>query len=261
MPELPDLEVFKTNLLKRLKSARLIGTNVFNPMKVTMPANSSINELHGCELLDISRIGKELYFDFGGQKTVATHLMLSGKMAILPREKMAGTNFKIFSFDFEQESLLFSDMGSLCTVKYMPTPSNVPDVFDTKFSLEYFLSAARKKPRSNVKAFLIDQKILKGIGNAYADEVLWAARISPHSLIGKIPEDVLATLYGSIEVVLKNAIDSIRKITPDAISGEERSFLKVHNKTIRETETGHKIIIKRVVSKITYYTNEQVLYS
>jgi len=261
MPELPDLEVFKTNLLKRLQSARLIGYNVFNPIKVTAPKNSSLDELCGRGLLNISRIGKELYFDFDDKKIVATHLMLNGIMTILPKEDMSAVNFKIFSFDFEDESLLFSDRGSLCTVKYLPSLNDVPDALGTRLTLEYFLGAARKKPRMNVKAFLIDQKIIKGIGNAYADELLWAARISPHSLMGKIPDDVLGTLYASIEVVLKNAIESIRKISPDIISGEVRSFLKVHNKAIRKTETGHPIKIERIVSKITYYTDEQVLYS
>jgi len=136
----------------------------------------------------------------------------------------------------------------------------VPDAFDGTFTLKYFFDIARGKPRVNVKAFLTDQNIVKGIGNAYADEILWTARISPYSLVGKIPEERLTALYNAIGTVLHDAVDCIKRISPDIISGEERSFLKVHNRTIKETETGYPIIVERVASKITYYTKEQVEY-
>ena len=260
MPELPDLEVFKSNLSKRLISKCLTGLKVFNLNKVIVPESILTNELCNRNLLSIDRIGKELYFDFGDQRTVAAHLMLNGEMSIFPKDKVPDVKFKIFSMDFKNESLVFSDKGGLCTIKYKPPKDKVPDALDASFTLEYLKRIAHKKNRVNIKAFLIDQKIVKGIGNAYVDEILWDARISPHSLTGNIPDDVLGTLYNSIGTVLKSAIESIRKIAPDIISGEERSFLKVHNKTKKQTETGHKIIVEKIASKITYYTGEQVLY-
>jgi len=260
MPELPDLEIFKSNIMKRLSSKRLTGLNVFNSAKALFSESSLREELCGRELLDVDRVGKELYFDFGGGRVVSAHLMLNGKMEIVPREAVSSINYKIFSFDFENESLVFSDMGSLCTIKYQPSPDKAPDAFGPAFTLDYFLSAAHKKPRTNVKAFLIDQNIVKGIGNAYADEILWEARISPCSLVGKIPADALAALYNAIGAVLRNAVESIRQICPDIISGEERGFLKVHNKKLKSTETGHRIVIEKIASKTTYYTDEQVLY-
>jgi formamidopyrimidine-DNA glycosylase len=185
--------------------------------------------------------------------------MLSGKMVIVPKEEIPKVKFKIFSFTFENDSLVFSDEGRLCTIKYKPPPNKAPDALDPKFTLKYFTNIVRRRPRVNIKAFLIDQKIVKGIGNAYVDEILWAARVSPRSLTGNIPDDALASLYNSIGEVLKNAIESIKKISPDIISGEERSFLKVHiNKS--QTETGHKIIIEMIAQKKTYYTDEQILY-
>jgi formamidopyrimidine-DNA glycosylase len=260
MPELPDLEIFKSNLSKRLGSKRLTGLNVFNFVKVLVPENFLTDELRGRELLSVNRVGKELYFDFGDSRVVTAHLMLNGEMTIAQKTEVPQIKFKIFSFDFEHESLVFSDEGALCTIKYKPSPNSVPDALDASFTLEYLMRVARRKSRMNVKMLLIDQKIVRGIGNAYVDEILWAARISPHSLIGKIPDDALGCLYNSIGAVLKNAIESIRKISPDIISGEERSFLKVHNKNLNKTETGHKIIVERIASKITYYTDEQELY-
>ena len=260
MPELPDLEIFKVNIFNRLTSKRLVGIDVFNPKKVYALKEVLIDDLAGRELLGINRIGKELFFDFGDHRTIAAHLMLNGEISIVTEQAVSAVKFKIFSMRFEQETVVFSDRGSLCTIKYMPRPGNIPDAFDDTFTWAYFLDMARKKSRVNAKAFLIDQSIVKGIGNAYADEILWTARISPRSLIGKIPEDRLTVLYQSIRTVLNDAIHSIKRISPDIISGEVRSFLKVHNKTIKETETGYPIIVEKIASKITYYTEEQITY-
>jgi len=262
MPELPDLELFKTNIFNRLRSKRLAGLEVFNLQKVLCPGDFMRDSLVGRELLRIERAGKELIFDFGDGKTIAAHLMLNGEVSILPGEAgLEGIRFKIFALRFGEDTLVFSDRGGLCTIKYMPPATKTPDAFDAAFSLAYFLKTARAKPRMNVKAFLIDQKIVKGIGNAYADEILWAARVSPHSLVGSIPEERLEILYRAIGTVLREAIESLRRIAPDIISGEERSFLKVHNKRLKKTETGYPIVVERVSSKITYHTAEQVNYS
>lgn len=260
MPELTDLEVFKTNIYNRLKSKRLVGLGVFNMNKVSAPKNFMVNALADRELMQIDRHGKELFFDFGDNKIISAHLMLSGEISIVDEKSVSQIKFKIFSMSFEQETIVFSDRGGLCTIRYMPSKGSTPDALDDKFTLEYFLKAARKKSLVNVKAFLIDQKNVKGIGNAYADEILWHARISPRSLIGKIPEDKLVILYNSIGTVLRDAITSIKRISPQIISGEERSFLKVHNRTLKKTETGYPIIIEKIASKTTYFTEEQIVY-
>lgn len=262
MPELPDLEIFRANVFDRLASKRLTGLEIFNPKKVYASKAALINELNGRDLLRIDRVGKELFFDFGERRIVAVHLMLNGVISIVEDEgDVDAINFKILSLRFERQTVVFSDRGSLCTVKYKPIVSGTPDAFDTSFTLDYFLNVAHRNPYANVKAFLIDQHIVKGIGNAYADEILWAAQISPHSVIGKIPEDKLSALYSAIGTVLHSAISSIKRVSPDIISGEERSFLKVHNRKLRQTETGYPIIVEKIATKTTYYTKEQALYS
>jgi len=260
MPELPDLEVFRNNIFDQLTSKRLVGVEIFNPNKVYAEKVVLIDDLVGRDLVCINRVGKELIFDFGDDKIIAAHLMLNGTISIVNEDAVGSIKFKIFSMRFECDTIVFSDRGSLCTVKYNPAASNVPDALDRAFTLDYFLDIARKKQRTNVKAFLINQSIVKGIGNAYVDEILWVARISPRSLVGKIPEEKLKELYSAIDSVLHEAILQIKRISPDIISGEERSFLKVHNRKLKKTETGYPIIIEKIASKTTYYTEEQVLY-
>ena len=260
MPELPDLEVFKGNIFKRLTSKRLVDVTVYH-QKVTYPQDMLKAELSGRELTAINRFGKELLFDFGDGRIIAAHLMLSGKISIVSNVNAAESiRFKIFSLNFENESIVFSDMGGLCTIKYRPPWDGTPDAFGADFTPEYFLHIARKKSTVNIKEFLTNQKVVKGIGNAYVDEILWHARVSPYSIVGKIPAEVMIELYHAIGTVLKEAIDSIKAISPDIISGEERRFLKVHTKLKKQTDTGFPIIIERISSKTTYYTKEQVLY-
>jgi formamidopyrimidine-DNA glycosylase len=261
MPELPDLEVFKENVYKKLTSKKLVSVDVYNQQKVTTPKSLLAEELQGRELTAINRFGKELLFDFAEGRIIAVHLMLNGKISIVDdASAIEKIKFKIFSLNFEKESIVFSDMGGLCTIKYQPISDGVPDALGADFTLEYFLAIAHKKANTNIKAFLIDQKVVKGIGNAYADEILWRARISPHSKVGKIPENVKIELYIAIGSVLKEAVAYIKAIAPEIISGEERSFLEVHNKSKKQTATGFTIIVEKVASKTTYFTEEQIFY-
>jgi len=254
MPELPDLEVYKDNIFNRLTSKRLKGLTVFS-RNIILPEN----ELAGTELQSITRHGKELLFDFAEGRIISAHLMLNGRIAIT--NEAESIRSRVLSLHFENEQVVFHDTGDIGTViRYKPKTGGAPDALADSFTYDYFLKAARKKQATNIKAFLIDQKIIKGIGNAYADEILWAARISPKSVIGKIPEEALSELYKAIGTTLREAVASIKEISPDIISGEERSFLKVHVKFKKTTETGFPIISERVVSKITYFTEEQTEY-
>ncbi len=109
----------------------------------------------------------------------------------------------------------------------------------------------------NIKAFLMDQHIIRGIGNAYADEILWAAGLAPTSHSDKIPTDRIAILNDAIKSVLVDAEKQIKKADPHLISGEIRDFLKVHNSKNTHSPTGGKINVIQLNSRKTYYTDEQ----
>jgi formamidopyrimidine-DNA glycosylase len=106
----------------------------------------------------------------------------------------------------------------------------------------------------------MDQKVIRGIGNAYADEILWHALISPLSVCNKIPEDKIKTLAKSIKTVLHDAIKKILKSHPDIIKGEVRDFLVIHNSSKKKSPTGAEIKQTTIGGRKTYYTDEQELY-
>jgi len=107
---------------------------------------------------------------------------------------------------------------------------------------------------------LINQDNILGIGNAYADEILWETRLSPATKCGDIPDSIVSALYKNIIAVLETAVNKIKEIEPNIISGEIRSFMNVHNKDKKLSPTGYEILTDKVGGKITYFTEEQILY-
>ncbi|BCS56053.1 DNA-formamidopyrimidine glycosylase family protein [Geobacter sp. SVR] len=262
MPELPDLTVFAENLHRRLAGGRITAVHRHGSggrLNVS-PAELS-RALSGATIERVERAGKELCFRIGNGRLLYIHLMLNGgfRLAAQPLQRSAGD--AIISIDFEQGVCLsLHDPKGLATVSLdPPRDQGVPDALDVDAGLLKRLIAG--KPRTLIKALLIDQKIIRGIGNAYADEILWQARISPRSSAGKLPDEAVEALAAAISSVLLDAAQQLRKRHPDMIAGEFREFLAVHNPDRRESPGGRSIRVETVSSKKTYFTDEQVLYS
>lgn len=258
MPELPDLIMYRRNLSRHVAGKVVEDVRVFNPRFVI--AHEQANALVGKTLERITREGKELFFTFSEGQEFSVHFMLFGKSSIVARHETWQPIAPILSLDFDDRRLFISDEGALCKVRFSPKRSTVPDVFDDTFTRDYLSAVFTKNASANVKACLIDQKRMRGIGNAYADEILYAAGVSPKSTCGALPRDVRDVLYDAIRNVLANAVKEIAARNPDILAGEVRDFLVVHTKARRETPSGHTIRVERVAGKKTYYTDEQVLY-
>ncbi len=261
MPELPDLVVFAKNLKKKVVAQPIVSVEVFNGMRMNADKEKVKWALVGTTIVDVVRDGKELFFTMGNGNAFSVHLMLNGRFKICDTKDIHKINSKILSLQFEEgSSLVISDFQGMCKVSLNPVANNVPDALSDAFTYEYFQNVVKKNGRKNIKALLITQSVVKGIGNAYVDEILWKADVSPESIAGKIPEAQLKELYESVAVVLEDAIAQIERIAPDIMSGEERSFLRVHNSKKDFTDEGDRIYMKKVASKITYYTEKQQVY-
>ncbi|MFD2145212.1 hypothetical protein [Mucilaginibacter antarcticus] len=153
--------------------------------------------------------------------------------------------------------MALTDFQALATPTLDPAESDIPDALGVT---EAYLKQKLSKTKTPVKTVLMNQKVLRGIGNAYADEILWDARLSPFSVSNKLPEGKVQQLLKSIEEVLKDAEKQIVKIQPDIISGEIRDFLKVHLPKQKRTETGATIHQKRLAGRKTYFTDEQEMF-
>ncbi len=260
MPELPDLTLFARNLKKQVLGKPIASATIHNRRPTDVPAETFAAAVAGAEIVDIVREGKELHFLLSNQNRFGVHLMLHGEFGLTTADKLDAVRSKIVSLTFRDGSALaVSDFDSLCKVALNPPPSKVPDALSPAFDRAYLAGIARRKT-TTLKGFLVDQKIVRGIGNAYADEILWKANLSPECTVGKLPEEALADLHAAIGSVLTEAIETLERLTPDAIRGEERSFLRVHNPRRRTTEDGEPIVVKQIANKQTYYTKKQRLY-
>ncbi len=258
MPELPDLTVYAENLKKCVLDRTIADALVVHGGRIKPSPPALVKAAQGAFVADIVRIGKELIFSLSNDKSFAVHLMLSGRFHLTTTAEAEALPGRIVTFAFEDgDALTVSDPSKLCKLTLNPKKSTVPDVLSDEFDRAAFARAARKYAWLNVKAFLTDQKIMLGIGNAYADEILFRANISPEEYVGRIPPEALSELWTAIRDTLTDAITSIRAIAPDIIGGEERSFLKVHHPDKKETDAGDLILVKEIAGKKTYYTARQ----
>ena len=258
MPELPDLEVISKNLEKRLSGKKIKKVNASKTKKLTTTTEQFMDTLKGATVKSIKREGKELFFYFDNDTIINMHLMREGRLHI---NEDGNEKHHIIKLTFEDDDFfVMSDFMKQAIASINPGIPEVPDALSENLTIEYLTARLDKKKNSTIKGFLIDQNNIRGIGNAYADEILWAALISPKNKCGKLPSSAIRTLHEKISEVLKKAEVSIREHEPDIISGEVRDFLSVHNKKSTESPTGQTIIKEKVSGKSTYYTNEQVLY-
>jgi len=257
MPELPDLQVFGKNLTKLFKDKKLEKVNVKVAGKLNVAAKELEEALEGQVLTGIDRVGKELQFTFKNGDVLALHLMLHGELHLF--ETKNEHRFSIIELIFEgDKGLALTDFQKAATPTLDPEKLNIPDALEV--DVEY-LKQKLGATKSSVKTVLMDQKVLRGIGNAYADEILYDAKLSPFSASNKIPADKIKILLNSIKSVLENAEKQIINHNPDIISGEVRDFLLVHKPKLKETAKGETIHQKPVGSRKTYYTDSQELFS
>lgn len=254
MPELPDLEVFSKNLLKELKGLPVVKVTIAAKAKAAGP-RTRFRAIKGQELRDVYRDGKELRLVFTSD-IIGLHMMLHGE---LYWQEGKPKKYTLFSVAFgEGKTLALADFQGQARISLNPEEKSAPDALDRSVTIAFWKKALQTK--ATIKNVLLAQDTVRGIGNAYADEILWTARISPFSISSAIPPDAIRRLAASVRKVLKDAIKKINKIAPGKIGGEERSFLVIHNAKRTESPKGARIRQATAGGRKTYYTDEQEQY-
>ena len=259
MPELPDLQVFSRNLRKKIMGKKVKKIAIPIKKKIKSPEAGFKKAIEGQKVKDVYREGKELHISFANGQVLGLHLMLHGDLHFF--EEKNEHKYTILELLFEDGSgLALTDWQRSATPTLNPEPREAPDALSEKINYQ-FLKNKLSATRSSIKNFLLDQHVIRGIGNAYADEILWHAGISPFSVCKMIPDDKIKQLAKSIKKILKDAEKQIIKKNPDIISGEVRDFLVIHGSKIEKSPTGAIIRNKVVGSRKTYYTEEQELFA
>jgi len=258
MPELPDLQAFSQNLTKLLAGKKLQEVAVPYKKKLKTPLKELKDSLEGAKLKKVVRDGKELHFEFDNGNILALHLMLRGQLYYF--EERHDKKYPIIELYFNDNTgLVMTDFQGQATPTLNPEPRDAKDALSEDVDYK-FLKELLSKSKASIKNILLDQKSIRGIGNAYADEILWEAKISPFSVASKIPDTHIKSLAKAIQKVLKEGEKKILKSHPDIISGEIRDFMQIHNAKKKTSPTGAEILIDTKGSRKTYYTEEQELF-
>ncbi len=258
MPELPDVEIFTSNLNKLFGGKKLIEIKVQNGGKLPDSRPALRKALNGKKLKRIYRSGKEMRFQFSDSCLLGLHLMLTGDVFMF--EGKNTHKFTIIEMLFSgNKGLALTDRMRNAYVKLNPQEKGGVDAISRELNYRYMKKALQK--RSRIKTILTDQNVIRGIGSSYADEILWEAGISPYSVSSAIPDEKIKELVATIKRVLKTAIRKIDKAYPDKINVEVKEFLKIHSKKKEKSPTGEPILVDTKGMSRTFYTKEQVIFT
>lgn len=229
MPELPEVETVKRGL-STLIVTRVVKAVTSDTPKSFPNSKSDIKQfLIGAEIRSIRRRAKVLLIDLSSEYTLMIHLKMTGQLVFRgqenfgaghPSESLIGplpdksTRATITFKDGSQ--LFFNDQRKFGWIKLLPTATVEQEPFMLKvgpepltdgFSPAQFAQRFIRRARSPIKAALLDQSVIAGIGNIYADESLWGAKIHPATLTGRLTKKQLEKLYEEVRLVMNLAIE------------------------------------------------------
>jgi formamidopyrimidine-DNA glycosylase len=242
MPELPDLAYVAGALSRVLVGRRIVGARTGDPTVLRMMLPGSFAEaLVGRTLLAVERVGHFVRFSFDGDRVAIVNAMLVGKYRLLAAEDARRTRDPVamgfaMTFDDGTELRYLDDkrMGKVYVAAVADAPS-IPafgnlgvDVMSPELDRARFGALVRRR-RDQVRMFLMDKSALASIGNAYADEILFAAGIHPKTMVRKLQEPEVDRLYAAIRQVLGDAIVEIARRHPP-IDVKVRDFLSVRGR-------------------------------
>lgn len=249
MPELPELNVLVENLINKIKGLKI--QNIIELDKNSIKGNLPYYEDFG-KITEISRKGK--YIIFKSEKlSFYIHLMLSGKICLVKDTKPIYGRVEINLTDV---SLIVSDKRRLAylSVDLKNLPKGI-EPLSNNFTFENFNQLLENGKRKYIKSFLMDQDLIAGIGNAYSDEIMFDAMLSPLRKIESLNSCEKKKLYESIINVLKKAIIDIKEKVGDGLEiDDDRLNLKVHTKNGEKCpRCNGRIETVKVNGKVAYY--------
>lgn len=269
MPELPEIETLRKDMLKKVKGKKIEKVEVENAKTIKIPSSPEFQKrLAGKTLNDIGRRGKFLIVYLDSTELLIFHLKLTGRLLFFSEKPERNPDYTRISFTFTDGSILFfADMRKFADVflvsrneldKVGAIKDMGPEPLSSDFSCESFKRVLRGK-RGKIKPALMDQAVLAGVGNIYSQEALYRAGIHPERKVHKLSVKDMENLYEGLVEVLEEAL-KYRGSSVDAyvdLDGKKGNFiprLKVYG---REGEKcfrcGNTIKKKKVGGRGTYF--------
>ena len=262
MPELPELDVMQEVLTDRIVGRTMVAVDTFHP-GILKTVDPGLDALVGKTFKTISRRGKHLILTVDDDLHLVVHLMLAGRLILCQSKPKAtkATGCLITFADGEDLRIIENATIHRVRVHVVRDPVDVEAIanagvepLSSDFTIDYLSGQVTGRKRQ-LKKLLIDQTIVAGIGTAYADEILFAAKLSPIRYGTTLGENEIHRLHESIQSVLRWATDEIRAEAGGAtLTPHERPFARIYKKTEEACpECGSKIAEIRYAQTKTYY--------
>jgi formamidopyrimidine-DNA glycosylase len=281
MPELPEVETVRIGLNRLLPGKQVADVWFDWPKGFPNDSKDVQSFLVSASILSVRRRAKVLIIDLSSGFSLVVHLKMTGQLVYRskteqfgaghPNDSLVGvlpdrSTHVICTFS-DGSKLFFNDQRKFGWMKLLPTLS-VPEIdffkrvgpepLEKEFTWEVMRAQLLRRPNSRIKAVLLDQAIIAGIGNIYADESLWGAKLHPETLVKNISPAQFKALYTALVTVLRLSIEkggSTDKNYVDA-EGKRGSYLTFANVFRREglpcPRCGTTLIKTRVVGRGTH---------
>lgn len=281
MPELPEVETVRLGLERLLPGKTITNVDFDWPKSFPNALVDVQNFLVGSKVLSIARRAKVLIIDLDSEYSLVIHLKMTGQLVFCGRNLRFGAGHPSKSLvgslpdkstrvtiTFKDSSrLFFNDQRKFGWMRLMPTIEVMnldffqkvgPEPLSADFTWKALRERLLRRKNTNIKAALLDQTVIAGIGNIYADESLWGARIHPLTAVGSLSARQFRNLYEELIFVLELAIEKGGSTDKNYVNAEGRhgSYLTFARVFRRENEAcprcGTTIIKTRVAGRGTH---------
>lgn len=231
VPELPDVTIYLEALQSRLLGKTLHKVRLGSPF-VLRTVDPSPRELEGKTVRELRRLGKRIAFGFEDELFLVIHLMIAGRFKWLEPGAKVPAKLGLAAFDFDSGTLLLTEAGSKKRASiHVVRGEAALEEHDRKglepltMTLDEF-RAALTRERHTLKRTLTDPHTFSGIGNAYSDEILHRARLSPVQMSTNLSPEEIERLFHATRTVLDEWIDRLRKETGSKFPEKVTAFRK-----------------------------------
>jgi formamidopyrimidine-DNA glycosylase len=213
MPELPEVETVRAGLEKHVVGKKVIAVKQLHPRALRNDSLSKLSIFKNAKIKAVKRCGKFMWLEFDRPEVLVAHLGMSGQFKI----QRAGSEYEThLRANFELsggKEMRFIDQrtfGWLCVDQMIDGVPRVvthiaPDLFDENLDKKNIVTKIEKK-RGQIKKVILDQGVVSGIGNIYADEALWYARVHPESIAMDLSSTQILNILTAAQKVMKRAL-------------------------------------------------------
>jgi len=216
VPELPDVTVYVERLQSRLVGQRLVRLRLLNPfvLRSVAPAPAAAE---GKKVAGFRRLGKRIVFELEGALFVVLHLMIAGRLRWLAKDKKPAARISLAVFEFDDASLLLTEAGTKRRASIHLVEGEAALAALDPGGLELLEADLRqfadrlRRDNHSVKRALTDPHLFSGIGNAYSDEILHRAKLSPFAQTSSLSEEDVKRLFDATRAILIEWTQRLRR--------------------------------------------------